>query len=73
MLVATKTKELETGVTNKDIYIKGEEGVKILAYNAGSICPPICGTKPGTGVSGDDWGGIGVTIVDRGEKGLTVI
>ena len=75
VLVATKTKELESGVNNKDIYITGDDGPKILAYNAGSICPPICGKppKPGTDLSGDDWGGIGVTIVDRGDKGLTVI
>ena len=73
VLVATKTKDLETGVTNKDIYIKGENGPKILAYNSGSICPPICGKPKPTDVSGDDWGGIGVTIVDRGDKGLTVI
>ena len=74
VLVATKTKELETGVANKDIYIQNGEEAKILAYNAGSICPPLCGKPPKPGsIAGDDWGGIGVTIVDRGEKGLSVV
>ncbi len=74
VLVATKTKELETGVANKDIYIQNGERAEILAYNTGSICPPICGKPPKpTGADADDWGNIGVTIVDRGEKGLAVI
>lgn len=73
VLVATKSKEVENELTNKDIYIHDGEGAKILAYNAGSICPPYCRPKPTKPGSADDWGDIGVTIVDRGEKGLTVI
>lgn len=75
VLVATKTKELETGVANKDIYIQKGEKAEILAYNAGSICPPLCNPKPKPTLTpdADDWGNIGVTIVDRGDKGLTVI
>ncbi|HRN56388.1 MAG TPA: hypothetical protein PLL71_08045 [Agriterribacter sp.] len=72
VLVATKTKELETGVANKDIYIRDGEKAEILAYNAGNICPPLCNPKPKP-TGADDWGNIGVTIVDRGEKGLTVV
>ncbi|HEX5025171.1 MAG TPA: hypothetical protein VFV68_07855 [Agriterribacter sp.] len=74
LLVATKTAESETGVVNKDIYTKGEEGVTILAYNSGSLCPPMCGDpRPPKPVDADDWGMVGVTIVDRGKKGLTVV
>lgn len=73
VLVATKSKEFETGIANKDIYIQGETGAKILAYNAGSICPPLCKPQPPKPADPDDWGNIGVTIVDRGEKGLAVI
>lgn len=77
VMVATRSKESETGVANKDLYINAGQ---ILAYNMGSICPPNCGSGgtskpsgPATGIDGDDWGGIGVTIVDRGPKGLTVV
>lgn len=76
VMVATRSKESEEGVANKDLYINPGQ---ILAYNMGGICPPNCsnGTKPtGPGAGdgdGDDWGGIGVTIVDRGPKGLTIV
>ncbi|AXY76293.1 hypothetical protein D3H65_20865 [Paraflavitalea soli] len=75
VMVATRSKETETGVANKDLYINPGQ---ILAYNIGSICPPTCSSggtsKPsGPGDNSDDWGGIGVTIVDRGPKGFTVV
>ena len=75
VMVATRSKETEIGVANKDLYINPGQ---ILAYNSGSTCPPLCssGTSKPSGPSsgeGDDWGGIGVTIVDRGPKGLTVL
>jgi hypothetical protein len=76
VMVATRTKETEAGVANKDLYINPGQ---ILAYNMGSICPPNCGSggtsKPSGSPDsdGDDWGGIGVTIVDRGPKGFTVV
>lgn len=79
VMVATKTKETSTGGNaNKDIYVNTDEGNSILAYNMGNMCPPFCSgggtTKPGGGGFGEDgeWG-IGMTIVDRGEKGLAVI
>jgi hypothetical protein len=68
VLVATKQKETETGVVNKDVYIDGEKGVQILAYNFGSLCPPYCGGK---GVGPDE--GVGIAIVDIKDKGLSVI
>lgn len=78
VMVATRSRESEAGLTNKDLYTNPGQ---ILAYNLGSLCPPNCGTggstkpptKPGEEQSGDDWGGIGVTIVDRGAKGLTIV
>lgn len=73
VLVATKTKELETGVANKDVYIQDGNGAKILAYNAGSICPPLCNPRPPKPADPDDWGNIGTSIVDRGDKGLVVV
>jgi hypothetical protein len=79
VMVATKANSTEKGAANKDIYIATEKGSSILAYNVGSICPPYCGgSKPiGTGgdgdSGGDDWGGIGITIIDRGDKGTIVV
>ncbi len=66
VLVATQAKETETGTVDKDLYISSENGSNILAYNVGKLCPPYC-SKPNTG------DGIGITIVDRGEEGLSVI
>lgn len=79
VLVGTKTNETGTGIANKDIYINTENGSSILAYNIGSLCPPFCGTpggpsKPGGGLADadGDWG-LGMTIIDRGEKGMMVV
>jgi hypothetical protein len=69
VLVATKQKETENGgEVRKDIYINSEKGNTILAYNAGSICPPFC-REFGEGGFGD----IGITILDKGEEGLTIM
>ena len=62
VLVATKQKETATGETNKDLYITTEKGTTILAYNLGSMCPPWCGGG----------GGIGITIVDKGDEGMII-
>jgi hypothetical protein len=69
VLVATKNKESEGCETNKDIYINTEKGSSILAYNAGKLCPPLCTGDDG-GFGG--YGGIGVTIIDKGKDGLVV-
>ncbi len=62
VLVATKQKETEAGVANKDVYINTDKGHTILAYNVGTICPPFC--------NGND--GIGITILDKGEDGVSI-
>lgn len=66
-LVATKHKITEAGESNKDIYIQTEEGSTIMAWNAGSVCPPFCGSKDGFGY--DD---IGITILDKGDEGMVI-
>ena len=68
VLVATKHKITEAGASNKDIYIQTEEGSSILAWNAGSVCPPFCGGRGG----GYDLGDIGITILDKGDEGMIV-
>ena len=65
VMVATKQKESISGTTDKDIYINTEKGSNILAFNVGRLCPPTC-------KNGDDFGGLGITIVDKGEDGLVV-
>ena len=67
VMVATKQKQIGSGVKNKDIYVKTENGNQILAYNTGNLCPPFCGQN------NDDFLEVGVSIVDRGDKGLAVI
>lgn len=71
VMVGTKHNESGIGMLNKDIYMNNEKGSNILAYNAGSMCPPYC-TGGGTGSSLDDVE-IGITIVDKGEKGMIII
>ena len=68
VLVATKQKETENGPVNKDVYINGETGAEILAYNVGSLCPPYCGGK-GTGI--DE--GLGIAVIDRKEEGMIIV
>ncbi|MEI2740546.1 MAG: hypothetical protein V9F01_17365 [Chitinophagaceae bacterium] len=65
VMVATKQKETMSGTADKDIYINTDEGTSILAYNVGRLCPPLC-------QNGEDFGGLGITIVDKGDDGLIV-
>jgi hypothetical protein len=68
VLVATKQKQTTEGVLNKDVYVDGQTGANILAYNFGQLCPPYCGGK---GTGSDE--GLGIAIVDIKGKGLSVI
>ena len=65
VMVATKQKETAAGIKDKDIYISTDQGTNILAFNVGRICPPMC-------TSDDGFGGLGITIVDKGDDGLVV-
>jgi hypothetical protein len=67
VMVATKQKQTGMGVKNKDIYINTDKGNQILAYNTANLCPPFCGQN------NDDSIEIGVTIIDKGDKGFVVI
>lgn len=70
LLVATKSKLTKTGIVNKHIYKQEGNGTQILAYNVGILCPPKCGYETPNMTASEN---IGVTIVDRGEKGLTIV
>lgn len=70
LLVATKSRSTKTGIVNKHIYKHSKNGSQILAYNWGIMCPPKCGMEsPHFSLNAN----IGVTIVDRGEKGLAIV
>ena len=70
VMVGTKEAQTAMGVKNKDIYVQTEKGTNVLAYNRGAICPPDCGPK--TGILSDNDDLLGVTIIDRGDKGMLV-
>jgi len=70
VMVATKTRQTETGIANKDLYIKKDGGLTVMGLNMGTLCPPVCG---GFSQSDNKIGDLGVAIIDRGEKGLSVI
>jgi len=68
VMVATKQKETAEGSMNKDLYVSGENGPEILAYNMGVLCPPYCGGK---GVGSDD--GLGIAVIDKKDEGMIII
>lgn len=69
VMVANQQRETVSGMVEKNVYTHTDKGFEILAYNLGSL-----GGSPGGSATGDDeWGGIGVTLVDRGDKGMVVI
>jgi pyridoxine 5'-phosphate synthase PdxJ len=64
VMVANKTTETAFGKVEKNIYVNAENGKQILAYNYGGVLPT------GDGIAAD---GVGITIVERANNGLTVI
>jgi len=68
VMVATKQKQTAEGALNKDLYVNGENGPEILAYNMSNICPPFCGGK---GTTSDD--GIGIAVFDRKDEGVVIV
>jgi hypothetical protein len=69
VLVATKSRQSETGsVAHKDLYITRQGKSTVMALNKGIIFPPGINV-PSEGGMGD----LGITIVDKGEKGMEII
>jgi len=68
--VGTRSKITETGtIANKDIYYPQNGRLRILSgTNPGQVCPPAC-PPPSEGGMGD----LGITIVDKGDKGMIII
>ena len=72
VMVASKTKAIENGTTiDKSIYFTGANGVEILAYNSGRICPPCCNSTA-SGNDGFDWDNMGL-LIDKKDEGMIVI
>jgi len=68
VMVATKSRILNDGrTTEKNIYTHKNGRVKILSSGNPKLCPPIC--PPPDGGMGD----FGITIVDRGSKGMEIV
>jgi hypothetical protein len=65
VLVATRSKEENGDLTHKDMYLSENGKPVVMAYNMGNYCPPVC--QGGLG------GGLGVTIIETKDNGLTVI
>ncbi len=69
VMVGTKSKLTEMGaIANKDIYYSQNGRTKILSGFNPIQCPPTC-NPPSEGGMGD----LGITIVDKGEKGMEII
>lgn len=68
-MVATKSKKTELGTTaNKDLYITRNGNSTILGANFGTLCPPKCNPSTEGGM-----GDLGITIIDKGEKGMEIV
>ncbi|HEV7424061.1 MAG TPA: hypothetical protein VGO21_02620, partial [Candidatus Paceibacterota bacterium] len=68
VMVATKSRITEDGCTiDKNIYRENKGRVEILSGTLPKGCPPAC--PPPDGGMGD----FGITIVDRGSKGLEIV
>jgi hypothetical protein len=67
-MVATKSRRNEIGeVANRDIYITRHGQSTILAANMGGLCPPGCNPRNEGGM-----GDLGITIIDKGDKGMEI-
>jgi hypothetical protein len=68
-MVATKSKKTEIGtIANKDMYITRNGQSTILGQNFGVLCPPYCNTNTEGGM-----GDLGITIIDKGAKGMEIV
>jgi hypothetical protein len=68
VLVATKSRIQGDKIVEKHLYVNNGNDTSILAYNRGKLCPPECP------IGGDeDWGGLGMAMIERKGKGITIV
>jgi hypothetical protein len=66
--VATRSRTTASGNTvNKDLFLTQNGQLKILSGLLPKPCPPVC--APSEGGMGD----LGITLVDKGDKGMEII
>src|SRR5450432_2009122 len=66
VMIATKSRLTKSGAfADKDIYSRKNGRVEILSGIIPKGCPPVC-APPSEGGMGD----LGITIVDKGDKGM---
>lgn len=68
VLVGTRSKD-GTFATSKQLHVQDGENTEVLAYLGGIPCPAYCPT-PGSGFG---FGGLGISLVERGDKGLSIV
>lgn len=69
VFVATRQQATVNGKVEKVVYENSENGHRILAYNMSPLRPE---SPSGRGYD-EEWGGIGTTLVDFGEKGVKLV
>ena len=70
VFVAIQREEAISGTVEKNVFVSTENGPRIMAYNMGTLKP--AGGGRGSD-DGDNWGGIGTTLVDRADKGMMIV
>src|SRR5664279_4659924 len=66
--VATRSRTTACGdIANKDLFITQNGQAKIISGIIPSICPPKCSASEG------GMGDLGITLVDKGDRGMEII
>jgi hypothetical protein len=69
VMIATKSRISKEGlVADKDIYVRKNGRIKILSGTLPKGCPPAC-PPPSEGGMGD----LGITIIDKGDRGMEIV
>jgi hypothetical protein len=68
VMIGTRSKLTKTGaIANKDIYYSNNGKLDVVCGIPPGLCPPYC-NPPSEGGMGD----LGITLVDKGEKGMEI-
>lgn len=73
VMVATKSTQDEIGINHKDVYVNNGNKAQIVAYNMGKICPPNCSGSGNGGIGSEEWGGVGLTLVEQKNNRMILV